>query len=266
MERRVAKMTCDQKHGREPLISIIMPAYNCESYIEIAVRSVMQQSYPNWELLVLDDGSSDRTPAIVQTLCLEDERIRLIKNPANMGVAKTRNYGLDLSQGDYVAFLDSDDRWHPDKLAIQMQRMEQERAHLSYTSYAIINNEGKSCKNDYIVPPCIMFDDLLKQNVLGCSTVMLSGEVARRYRFATDFYHEDYCLWLNILRGGYRAVGCPEVLTDWRLIVNSRSFDKRKSALNRWRIYRNYLHLSLPRSIKAFMVYAWGGMKKYYGS
>jgi teichuronic acid biosynthesis glycosyltransferase TuaG len=95
---------------------------------------------------------------------------------------------------------------------------------------------------------------------------MLSGEVARRYRFATDFYHEDYCLWLDILRGGYRAVGCPEVLTDWRLIVNSRSFDKRKSALNRWRIYRNYLHLSLPRSIKAFMVYAWGGMKKYYGS
>ena len=249
-----------------PLVSVIMPAYNCEPYVEIAVRSVIDQSYPHWELLVLDDGSSDATPAIVEALCREDERIRLIPNPTNMGVAKTRNRGLDLCRGQYVAFLDSDDRWHPDKLAVQMARMQQEGADISYTSYAIVNDAGECCKNDFLVPSRITFDALLRQNVLGCSTVMLSEEVARRYRFATDFYHEDYCLWLDILRDGYVAAGCPEVLTDWRLIVNSRSFDKKKSALNRWRIYRNYLHLSLPRSIRAFAAYALGGVKKYYGS
>ena len=249
-----------------PLVSIIMPAYNCEAYIETAVRSVMEQTYPEWELLVLDDGSSDATFEIVQSLTREDARVCLIKNPANMGVAKTRNRGLDMCRGDYVAFLDSDDRWHADKLKIQLHRMQQKGAGLSYTSYSIVNDAGKRCKNDYIVPADVSFDELLGQNVLGCSTVMLSGEVARKYRFATDFYHEDYCLWLDILRDGCLAVGCPEVLTDWRLIANSRSFDKRKSAINRWRIYRNYLHLSLPRSVRAFAAYALGGLKKYYRS
>lgn len=251
---------------KDPRVSIIMPAYNCELYIEVAVRSVMKQSYPHWELLVLDDGSSDATPEIVEALCREDERIRLIKNPANMGVAKTRNRGLDMSRGDYVAFLDSDDCWHENKLALQIERMAEVGAQLSYTSYAIVDGQGNACKNDYLAPENITFDGLLKQNVIGCSTVMLSGEIARKYRFATNFYHEDYCLWLDILRDGYRAIGCPEVLTNWRLIVNSRSFNKKKSAMNRWRIYREYLHLSLPRSIRAFLAYAWGGVKKYYGS
>ena len=93
---------------------------------------------------------------------------------------------------------------------------------------------------------------MLKENLIGCSTVMISGDIAKQYRFATDFYHEDYCLWLNILRDGYSAVGCTEPLVDWRLIENSRSFDKRKAAGNRWRIYRDYLGFPLVKSLWLF--------------
>ena len=252
-------------NGEQPLVSVIMPAYNCERYIEIAIRSVMQQTHQRWELLIIDDGSSDSTCKIAQRMAGQDTRIRWIKNPENMGVAKTRNRGLDLAEGDYVAFLDSDDCWHPDKLSVQLQNMRQKGADLSCTSYAIVNEDGEPTKAAYIVPESIDFEDLLKENVIGCSTVLLSGEVAKKYRFVTDFYHEDYCLWLDIVRDGYTAVGCREVLADWRFIANSRSFNKRKSAMNRWRIYREYLHLSLPKSIGAFLSYAFGGWKKYYG-
>ena len=251
--------------GGHSLVSIIMPAYNCERYIEIAIRSVMKQTYQSWELLIIDDGSTDSTCEIANNMAQQDGRIRFIQNPENMGVAKTRNRGLDLAKGDYVAFLDSDDFWNPEKLSVQLQRVKDTGAELSYTSYAIVDEHGELSRAAYIVPESINFNSLLGENVIGCSTVLLSGELAKKYRFATDFYHEDYCLWLNILRDGYLAVGCKEVLTDWRLIANSRSFNKRKSAMNRWRIYRKHLQLSLPISIVAFASYAFGGWKKYYG-
>jgi len=249
----------------QPLVSIIMPAYNCEQYIEIAIRSVMQQTHESWELLIIDDCSADSTYSIVQSIAQEDSRIRCTRNSTNMGVAKTRNRGLDWAQGDFVAFLDSDDLWHPEKLAVQLCHMINERADLSCTSYAIVDEKGRVSKSAYIVNGDISFRSLLNENTIGCSTVLLSSEIARKFRFVTDFYHEDYCLWLSILQDGYHAVGCSEVLTDWRLIANSRSFNKRKSAMNRWRIYRKHLRLSLPKSIRAFISYAWGGWKKYYG-
>ncbi len=247
-----------------PLVSIIMPAYNCAAYIEEAVRSVMAQTCESFELLVIDDGSKDDTFAIARRLAAEDARVTALKNPENMGVARTRNRGLDMARGEYVAFLDSDDRWHPDKLQEQIRRMEEENAALSYTSYAIVDADGKPSKAAYIVPAQVTFDQLLLENVIGCSTVMLARRVAETYRFATDFYHEDYCLWLDILCGGHKAAGCTAVLTDWRLIQNSRSFNKKNSARNRWRIYRGYLKLSWVRSAVAFVCYAVNGVKKYY--
>ncbi len=254
----------DIKKAEKAKVSIIMPAYNCELYIEAAIRSVINQTHTNWELFVIDDGSKDLTCDIVNKLVIKDDRIKLIKNTHNMGVAKTRNRGLDMCQGDYVAFLDSDDVWHAEKLEKQLIKMVDENGDISYTSYAIVDGAGAPSKNAYIVPENVNFNQLLKENFIGCSTVVISADIAAKYRFATDFYHEDYCLWLDILRDGYKASGCAEVLTDWRLIVNSRSFNKRKSAMNRWRIYRGHLKLSLFKSIRAFFWYMLGGLKKYY--
>ena len=246
-------------------VSVIMPAYNAERFIREAINSVIAQTHTAWELLVLDDGSSDSTCDIVQDMAAVDERIKLIKNPCNMGVAKTRNRGLELCQGDYVAFLDSDDVWHPEKLSSQIGVMVANDAKLSYTSYAIVDENGEPCKSAYVVPECVTFKDMLKENHIGCSTVMLSADIAKQYRFATDFYHEDYCLWLDIMRAGHAVAGCSEVLVDWRLIKNSRSFNKLNSAKNRWRIYRKHMNYSLPKSTKLILCYFLSGLKKYYG-
>ena len=248
----------------EVTVSVIMPVYNCAAYVEEAVRSVLAQTERRLELLVIDDGSKDDTFAIVERLAAEDPRVIALQNPENMGVARTRNRGLDTASGEYIAFLDGDDRWHPEKLRVQIARMQTENAALSYTSYAIVDAAGAPSKAAYIVPERVSFRGLLKENVIGCSTVMLTRSVAAEHRFATDFYHEDYCLWLDILREGHTATGCTAPLTDWRLIQNSRSFNKKNSAKNRWRIYRGYLKLSVVRSAAAFACYAVNGVKKYY--
>ena len=246
-----------------PAVLVIMPAYNAGRFIEEAVRSVMGQTYRNWQLLVIDDGSKDNTVEIVEGLCREDSRVTLLRNPENMGVARTRNRGLALCEGRYAALLDSDDVWHPQKLERQLRLAKLTGADVVYCSYGIMDETGKPAKGDYIVPAVTDFSAILKENVIGCSTVLLSPAVAEKYRFETDFHHEDYVLWLQLLREGYRAAGCTEVLVRWRYIANSRSFDKRKSAKSRWRIYREYLKLSRGQSAWAFCGYALSSLKKY---
>lgn len=245
------------------MVSVIMPAYNMERFIGKAIRSVMDQTYRDWELLVIDDGSKDSTCDIVARLAAEDARIQLIRNEKNMGVARTRNRGFDLCRGDYIALLDSDDVWHPEKLEKQLARMQQTGADLSYCAYALVDENGERVKADYLVPDSIDFEGLLKENVIGCSTVMLTVEVTAAHRFNEDFYHEDYVLWLELLRAGKKAAGCREVLVDWRYLQNSRSFNKVQAAKNRWKIYREYLKLPLLKCVAAFGAYATLSLRKY---
>lgn len=248
----------------QAMVSVIMPTYNAAAYIEEAIRSVMNQTYGAWRLLVLDDGSSDHTTDIVQRLAQEDARITLSCNTQNCGAARTRNRGLDLCHDGYVAFLDSDDRWHPKKLETQIRLAQKSGADIVYTSYAIIDGDGKPCRKPYVVPERTDFDYMLKENVIGCSAVLLSPTAARKYRFPVGFYHEDYCLWLDMLKDGCQAVGTSQVLTEWRLIHGSRSFDKRNGVRQRWRIYREHLHLPLWKCVTSFISYAISGIKKYY--
>ncbi len=246
-----------------PLVSVIMPAYNSERFIEAAIRSVIAQTVTDWELLVIDDGSNDSTCKIVERLAENDSRIVLIKNPENLGVAKTRNRGFDLCRGEYVALLDSDDVWYPNKLEEQLSIVSRDEADLSYCSYAIVDENGKKLKKDYKVPEKIDFDGLLKENVIGCSTVLFSRKILSKHRFETEYFHEDYVLWLDLLREGYLASGSSKTLVNWRYIKDSRSFNKRKSAGNRWRIYREHLGFPFFKSLKYFMFYAFASIKKY---
>ena len=245
------------------LVTVIMPAYNSAAFIETAIRSVMAQTYDAWRLLVLDDGSTDDTVERVQRLAEEDSRITLIINEQNYGVARTRNRGLDMCQEGYVAFLDSDDCWHPEKLESQIRLAGESGADILYSSYAIVDDSGRPCCRPYTVPQEADFNLLLRENVIGCSATMLSPRAARKYRFTLGYYHEDYCLWLRMLRDGCRAAGCPQVLTMWRLSKGSRSFNKYNSACQRWRIYRDYLQLPLGKCIVPFIGYAVSGFKKY---
>lgn len=256
-------MDHSRKKESLPLVSVIMPAYNGQEYVEQAIRSVMDQTVQDWELLVIDDGSTDNTRAIVEGLSREDSRISLIRNEANMGVAKTRNRGLALSKGTYVALLDSDDYWAPEMLQKMIARAEETKADIVYCSYAIVDEQGQKLCNDFIVPPETTFEDSIIRNVISCSTALLASELAKNSRFPTNIYHEDTALWFQLLRDGMIARGVPEVLAFYRQRTDSRSSHKLVSAVRRWAIYRKHLKMPLIRSVSAMVRYAYYGSIKY---
>ena len=225
-----------------PLVSVIMPSYNAEKYIDEAIRSVIAQTYTNWELFVIDDGSTDRTARIAQSYAEKDSRVIFRQNSHNMGTANTRNIGIRLANGEWIATLDSDDIWHPEKLEIQLKKAQETGALFLYTSYSLF---CEGFRQEYTVPEKVDYSSLLTENVIGCSTVMMHKSILEDHLFPSEVYHEDYALWLDLLRAGYNAVGCTEVLTEWRIVKNSRSFNKRKSAKNRWIIYRKMEKLPL---------------------
>lgn len=249
--------------GHKPMVSVIMPAYNAETYIETAIRSVQGQTMADWELLVIDDGSRDNTRQLVAKLAAEDTRIRLLPNEQNMGTARSRNRGIDLHEGRFVAFLDSDDWWHPTKLEKQLALAEATGAEILYTSYAIVDDSGEKRCPDFVVPETTSFQKMLRCSEIGCSTVMLSDKIAGTARFAENFYHEDYALWLSLLQNGAKAAGVSEVLVDYRYHADSRAADKFSSAKRRWRIYRDLLKLSVVKSGWYSAQYAVYGLLKY---
>lgn len=246
-----------------PRVSIILPTYNAQKTLKKTIDSVREQTFSDWELLILDDASTDDTVAIARECEGQDDRIRVIVNSGNQGVAATRNRGIQEARGEYVAFLDSDDTWLSGKLERQIEKLEESGADLCYTSYAIVNLRGEKLCADYIVPERVDFASLLCENVIGCSTVFLRTALAQTYPFDAAFYHEDYFLWLRLLRAGCRAVGCEEVLASWCCRKDSRSHDKIKGFWRRWAIYRKGLRLSFPRSLYCSLVYAAAGLKKY---
>lgn len=263
METLQEKYTCHgQAAASHPLVSVVMPAYNAGKYIGDAIRSVQAQTYENWELLVIDDCSADHTVEIIQALANEDDRIRLIRNSQNSGTAQTRNHGLELSAGEWVALLDSDDVWHSEKLEKQLAVALRTNADIVYCSYSLMDDRSHHL-SDFVIPETTSYRDMLKENVIGCSTVLMRRAILTGRRFSAEYYHEDYVLWLELLRDGYKAAADREVLTDYRIVKGSRSNDKLRSAKNRWMIYRRVEKLSWLKSLSMFLVYAVKGLKKY---
>ena len=245
------------------MVSVIMPAYNAEKYIEEAVRSVIAQTYEDWELIVIDDGSKDNTVRIVEEIAKEDKRIHVLKNEANIGVARTRNKGLDSCTGDLAALLDSDDYWDPEFLEKTVELENKTNSDFIYCSYGIVNEQGEKISNDFIVPERTCFEDSLVKSVISCSTVLFSKKMMREARFPVNVYHEDLALWLSMLKDGATASGVTEVLAYYRQSNNTRNKNKIKSAVRRWIICREYLGLSLSKSVVIMVKYAYCGFQKY---
>ena len=247
----------------DKLVSVIMPAYNAEKYIKQAIESVVAQTYTNWELIVINDCSTDDTLQIASQCAQADSRIKVLNNEQNIGVAKTRNRGLDLAKGEWVALLDSDDVWSADKIEKQLALAQKTSADILYCSYGMIDENGEKSCDDFIVPDTTDFEKSLAVSVISCSTVMLSSDIASTHRFVTDFYHEDLVYWLEILKKGYKAAGVTEVIAQYRVTKGSRAGNKFKSACNRWLIFRKHLKLPLLKSINCIVQYAFAGIKKY---
>lgn len=248
---------------KNPLVTVITPAYNAKKHIAEAIKSVQNQTFDNWELIIIDDCSEDSTCEVVKELMAKDDRIRLIENYTNLGAAESRNRGLDAAKGTYIALLDADDIWYPNKLEKQIELAEDEEADIVYSSYDIIDGEGNKVKSTYVVPETVTYEGLLKENVIGCSAAVIRRETAKKYRFGSDFYLEDYVLWLDILKDNGKAVGCTQALAAWRYAMGSRSFNKIKVAKERWLVYRKCLRLSPVKSISLMCSYAKAALKKY---
>ena len=256
-------MTAMEKQQATPLVSVIMPAYNAAPFIEAAIASVLAQTLTDWELIVIDDCSKDSTQKIIAEFAEKDARIHLVINEENMGVAKTRNRGLAMSRGKFVALLDSDDYWKPNMLEKMVARGEETGADIIYCSYELVNEQGQKVCNDFIVPAETTFRESIVRSVITCSTVLVTSKLAKNHCFPTNMYHEDIALWFQLLRDGAVARGVADVLASYRQRANSRSGDKIASACRRWTIYRKHLGMPLMQSIGVMIRYAFLGVMKY---
>lgn len=246
-----------------PKVSVVMPAFNSERYICDAIASVRNQTFDEWELIVVDDCSTDSTYETVYEIAQEDPRIRVIRNETNRGAAASRNAGFGQCKGKYVALLDSDDLWEPEKLQKQIAYAEKSGADIVCCSYAIIDEQGRKKAADFIVPDRTDFQSMLTKSTISCSTAMLKTTMVEQYRFPTHIYHEDLAYWLLLLKNGAQAVGITEVLASYRVTRGSRASNKLRSAINRWKIYRGYLGIPFTRSVCLLLRYMCLGVVKY---
>ncbi len=225
-------------------VSVVMPAYNAEAYIEAAVRSVLRQTWTDFELIVVDDCSQDATAEIVGRLAKEDSRVILLGNPKNAGVSASRNTGVAKAQGEWVAFLDSDDLWREDKLEKHLALLKQHPdAVLSYTASAFIDEDGREYSYVMEAEPETTYKTLLRKNLLSCSSVMVRRDVMLRHPMGGDRMHEDYAAWLLILREMRCAYGLNEPLLQYRIRRNSKSGARLRSARM---IYQSYRYVGYP--------------------
>lgn len=246
-----------------PKVSVIIPAYNASKTITSTIESVLAQTFTDFEIIVADDGSSDNTTEIVHNMSLEDERIKLYKTDKNQGVSKARNFAISNATGEWVALLDSDDIWCPEKLERQLALAESSGADIIYCSYGIVNSNGERLCEDFIVEPQADYKSMLARSVISCSTALIKRVHFEKYSFSDEYAHEDYALWMEMFRDGLKAAGDTSVLAHYRVAAKTRSSNKFKSAKNRWIIYRKHLNIPFFKSLKYIVVYMFIALKKY---
>jgi teichuronic acid biosynthesis glycosyltransferase TuaG len=243
-------------------VSIITPAYNAEKYIADTVRSVQGQTHGDWEHLIVDDCSRDATVQAVEAIARRDARVRLVRHERNAGPARARQTALDAARFRYVAFLDADDLWLPQKLARQLAFMNERRVGFSYTEYRRMSSDGERVGRRVRVPPRMSYSQLLANTAIATSTVILDRDATGPLRM-TETYYDDFVLWLGVLKRGIVAHALREDLMRYRVLARSVSRNKVSSAMHVWRTYRDVERLPLARSAWSFAGYASRALLKY---
>lgn len=245
------------------LVSVIMPAHNSEETISEAVRSVIVQSYENWELLIIDDCSTDGTVQVIEEY-LKDSRIRLVKTDKSVGKPYyPRNFGIRESRGQYIAFLDSDDIWLPNKLESQIPLFKDERVAVVFSDYVKFMTGEETSNRVVKGPKELTYKKALYGNDIGNLTAVYDVSKVGKV-FFEDVGHEDYVLWLRILKKRYKAVNTGSVEARYRISVGSVSANKGKSARWTWKIYREILKMNIVQAIFHYIIYAVKGTIKYF--
>ncbi|WP_104516506.1 glycosyltransferase family 2 protein [Acinetobacter indicus] len=241
------------------LVSIITPSYNSVDFIQSTIHSIQNQSLDNWELIIVDDCSKDNSCKLIQEYVNSDTRIKLIRLTENSGAAVARNKGIENASGRFIAFLDSDDTWHPEKLEKQINFMLKNDYDFTFTHYHQVDENGKKI-GDLSFPIKVNYYDLLKTCVIGCLTAMYDTKKIGKVYFPLIRKRQDFALWLKILKQVDYAYCLPEDLASYTVRSDSISANKWKAAQFNWKLYREIEKLNLISSIYYFSHYALRGI------
>lgn len=244
------------------LVSIITPSYNSRKFIRECVDSVLSQTYQNWEMIIVDDKSKDDSVEFIKNLIKNDDRIKLISLEKNVGAAMARNEALEVASGKYIAFLDSDDIWLPNKLDKQLKFMQENDSAFTFSSYIPISEDGSQEYSIIKVPDEIDYVGYCKNTIIGCLTVIIDKEKTGDFRMPDVRSSHDMALWLLIMKRGFKAYGLNEVLAKYRLVSTSNTSKKWKAAKEVWDVYRKVENISFIKSSWYFINYAFNAIRK----
>lgn len=249
---------------QDKLVSIITPLYNSERFVAKTIESVLAQTYPHWEMVVVDDGSKDNGPAIVASYAEADSRIRLYHQP-NGGCASARNHGLREAHGRYLVFLDSDDYWDSTFLEEQLHFMQAKNARIVTASCRRVNEQGAEILQPQIVPQRMDYYDILKSCNLPCLATVIDSKYLNGIHFREELRNlrDDFVLWLSLLKQTDYAYGNQKVLTNYRITSTAATANKRKMIKPQFLVYYRIERLGLLRSLYYLANWAYYGYMKY---
>jgi teichuronic acid biosynthesis glycosyltransferase TuaG len=250
---------------KNKLVSIITPVYNSSKFFEETAKSVLNQTYTDWEWIIVDDLSTDNSIEIIEKFTEIDTRIKLIKSKENLGSGFSRNIATKQAKGIYIAFLDSDDLWDENKLEVQLSFMQKHNYAFSYTSYRYINELGVNINKPYLVSKTpINYNYLLKNTDIGCLTVIYDSSILGKRDMTKIKRKQDYALWLEILKEGNMAYPVNSVLASYRVRKGSNTSNKFNLIFSHYIFLRQTQKLNFIKSL--FYTFHWGikGLNKFF--
>lgn len=248
----------------QPMVSVVIPVYNAVRFLERTVQSVLNQTYQKLEIILVNDCSTDESLEMLRIFEKQDARIQIIDLPQNGGVANARNRGIAAASGKYIALLDSDDTWEPDKIQSQVKLIEKENGGICYCAFDLVDEKDQRLGRPILVPPETSCQEMLYNCVFNCCTALFRAELLKEHPFRLDQYHEDYVLWIELMSLPVKAVGVQKILSHNRQVGTSRSHNKLHAAKERWKIYREVFGFDRKKSVCIFLKYGFLGIKKYY--
>ena len=244
-------------------LSVIMPVYNASAFLVDTIESVLSQTYSDFELIAVDDCSKDNSFEILCGYMNRDSRVKAFRNSDNKGVSYSRNFAVSKAKGEYIALIDSDDMWNEKKLEKQLELLKNHSdAAFCYTGSAFIDTESKESDFVFRVPQKVDYKTLLKQNVASCSSVVIKRDWLLKYPMAHDNMHEDFAVWLSVLKECSFAYGIDEPLLVYRIAQDSKSGNKFKSAVMNYRTYK-YVGLNIFERLYYMGCSMFAGLKKH---
>jgi teichuronic acid biosynthesis glycosyltransferase TuaG len=252
-----------EKQFNKGMVSVIMPVYNAKKYINTSLASVFAQTYENLEIVLVDDCSTDGSGDIIAKLSKDHPEIVYSVQEENMGAGHARNKALSLARGQYVAFLDSDDEWMPDKIRRQVNLMREKKAPLSYTAIEMIDKDGHIVKRKRSIKETCDYTYLLHNTIIATSSVVVDRMAVGNFEMHLRRGGQDYATWLKLLRDGIVAYGINESLVRYRVMEGSLSSNKFNSIRQVWEIQTQNEKICLPVAAIHTICFAFNALKKY---